>query len=183
MGVLNPRCSLNHLAMLPVHRSQVSECSFSSTFPASGARDCSSKWDPRVTRGQPSGVGACRQSRATLSVRRGAREQEERGHRHFSDLPRRNSVSQCSAALHVRFPESQERLCKRNTRPPHNLPSLPENIHCHLPDFWNSADCSLNTTHLCMNESPPSPRLMSVFTQGYPDEDLRCRICGLLDVS
>lgn len=35
------------------------------------------------------------------------------------DLPCRNSVSQWSAAIHVRLSETQERLCKRNTRPPH----------------------------------------------------------------
>lgn len=93
MAVLNPRCSLNHLAILPVHRSEVIECCLSSSVWISAARN---EWrGPRVTLGQPTGSGARRQARGAESARLVRRSDgtPAESHGDSSALPRRNSVT------------------------------------------------------------------------------------------
>lgn len=142
MVVLNPRCSLNHLAILPVHLSEVSDCSFRSTVSASAAR---------IKQGVLGSRAASRPGServASLVAHRGksGRAPAESSHGDFSDLPRRNSVvvalshTDIHAAVDLTarlrttsvFPDyaTRERLCKRNTRLP--LPPTPTTCPPHL---------------------------------------------------
>lgn len=88
MVVLKPRCSLNHLAMLPVHRLQVSEWSLvpALPFPLTAEPECRSQRDSLVTGGRPRGLGSV----GTAPVC-GRRRERNRDYRHFLNVPSRNS--------------------------------------------------------------------------------------------
>lgn len=134
MVVLNPRCSLNHLAMLPVHRSQVNECSSVAPFlPA----------EPESVRqsgilGSPAASRTVSERVARLVRPRRSGEEcaskGELGHRHFLSCPAATLTLTARLLTTSGFQTTQHgSACARGTHAPHNLPSLPENIHCHLP--------------------------------------------------
>ena len=174
--------------MLPVHRSQVTDCSL---VPASlpAEPECVCVGAERGSSGQPRPADRCR-SASPVSLR---------GRRHFgwSAAAPVNSLLRLLLHLQLSPPSglpryaTWERLWKSNTRPPahtrahtgarahthtHNLPCLPENIHCHLPDLWNSHWLLYRpVTAASPTEPPAAGRLVS----RIPRVETRC---GLRDV-
>lgn len=142
MVVLNPRCSLNHLAMLPVHRSQVNDCSLVPPFlPAEpeSVRQSGILGSPAASRPVSERVASlvrlCPSGEERASTGGGAGGRE-RGHRHFLVCPAATLSHTARLLPTSGFQTTQHgSACARGTHAPHNLPSLPENIHCHLPDF------------------------------------------------